>query len=158
MQSITEYRRIILLIDFIRYYPWCFILGAKSTGGNKLTSQFERSARILWIWIMFRAVVGAWWVLGCIKMIVWIYFEFLKAHIELWFKKNPKTFRKKIVFNDDNVQSYLVRKRNNLIKWISKTLFWWSDRLVRLILNQFWNILKNNVLINEWQFTSNDEH
>lgn len=81
-------------------------------------------------------------------------FDFLKTHILTWFKKISNALRKMIFMHDYPPFNFSKRK---LMKILKKAF---EDNLMKCLLcplkliKILWSILKRNIYIERWQFTS----
>lgn len=114
-------------------------------GWQKLSSNVEMTRSWRLCVILGEEVVSSLSSIWCYDDSSNIHWFFLKADADLWFKKKPNTFRKTFFMYNSAPSHQWSKLLNIWIKWLSKTLVWWSDRLVCSLLTQ-WCCLYNFVI------------
>lgn len=82
----------------------------------RLRRQQGGGGTMVWAGIIGGRLVGPWKVPGGVKMTADAYISFLKDHLQPWLKRQRVTFRRSIIFMQDNVPSHAAKKTTEYLQ------------------------------------------
>ena len=89
------------------------------------------------------------------------YINFLKDNLELWLKKQKVTFRRSIIFMQDNAPSHAAKKTSEYLQQLGFTgirkMTWPANSPDLNPIENLWSIIKQRLYANGRQFMSKIE-
>ena len=128
---------------------------------QRLRRQQGGGGIMIWAGIIGGIIVGLWRVPDGTKITADAYIAFLKEHLESWLKKQRITFRRTIIFMQDNAPSHSAHKTTEYLQKLGfcgpRKMNWPVNSPGLNPIKNLWSILKLRVYENGRQFRSNDD-
>ena len=116
---------------------------------------------MVWEEIINNEIVGLFRVKDGVKITAETYTAFLKEFLLPWYKKKSLSFRKKMIFMQDNAPSHAARLTLDFLKKSfvkNATIMEWPPNSPNLNpIENMWSIIKRKVYANSKQFRSKNE-
>ena len=111
--------------------------------------------------IIGNGLVGPFRVADGVKITVKLYIDFIKEHLEFWYKMKNLSFRKKMVFMHDNAPSHSARIATEYLERVfarhGKIMRWLACFQDLNPIENLWSILKQNIYSEGRQYNSKDD-